>query len=435
MVLDFKHIGDIMKYKIQNLEKSKVKITLTLEGSVWETELENAYNKHKGKYNITGFRKGKAPRKVIEQNYGEGVFFEDALADSFYKFYFEILAKEKQLQPVADPALNIIEISKEKLIVEATVELQPTVSVKKYTGFKIKQDAVKVTDKDVVAQMNKLVEQNARFVETTDAIKNGDIANFDFVGSVDGVEFEGGKAEGFDLEIGSGRFIEGFEAQLVGAKAGEQVDVNVVFPAQYHAAELASKPALFKCKVNTVKQKQTPELNDELIANSTEYETLEQYKAECKLHLEEQAKKQAQVKLEADILEKIVENTEVEIPDVMINQEVEQMVSDFEMRLMYQGLNLSDYVNHLGQTLEQFKKERREDAKKNVTLRLALVHILEKENLMVTEEDLHAKFEEMAKQSGKSLKETKEKLDEHTLSHVQNDILMSKVLTFLTTNN
>lgn len=424
-----------MDYKVQKLEKNQAKLTITLNKEEWQAEIENAYNKHKNRYNITGFRPGKAPRKVIEKNYGEGVFFEDALSESFYKYYFEILQKEPSLEVVDAPSLNVLDISPEILVIEAELQLQPEVVVKKYTGFNVKSEPQKVTDEQVEFQVKKLLEQNVRFVESDKPLEKGNVANIDFVGSINGKPFEGGASDGYELEIGSHSFIDTFEDQLIGLKAGDKKDVTVSFPADYHVAELAGKPAVFAVTVNQVKVKEYPQLTDEFIGDVTEFNTIEEYKKDLKAGLEKQAVDTAYVQLQTKILDKVLENTEVEIPESMVDHEVEHSIGDFENRLMYQGLNLETYVNYLNTTVEDFKKSRRSDAEKNVKVRFALGHILTKENIKLEAKEIEEKIAQMAENAKKPLEEYKKLIDDHALSHIENDILMEKLLTFLVHNN
>lgn len=427
--------GEIMDYQVEKLEKNKAKIVVTLNQQEWQKEIDAAYNKHKGRYNITGFRPGKAPKKVIEQHFGAGVFYEDAMSDCFYQYYFEILEKEKELQPIDYPKLNILDISPEKLVVEAVVELQPEVVVKKYTGFQIPNTKKEVTDKEVEAKLNEFVEQNARFVDTQKPVKNGDLVNLNFSGSIQGKKFKGGTAEGYDLTIGSHSFIDTFEDQLIGLQVGDEKEVAVTFPTPYQAKELEGKPAVFKVKINSIKEKQVPQLNDELVANATEFKTVEEYKADILKQLQVQAAEQADAEQQNAILNKVLENTQMDIPSVLVEHELEHMMEDFNMRLMYQGLSLDAYLKYMNTTLDAFKKERRVDAEKNVKLSYALQHILSKEGLDLTDAELQQHLAENAKLAQKTVEEYTKTIDEHRMGHIKNDILMKKLVDFLVKNN
>ncbi|MCI5714747.1 MAG: trigger factor [Firmicutes bacterium] len=424
-----------MDYKINKEEKNLVKIDITLSKEEWETEIEQAYTRTRNKYNVEGFRKGKAPRKVIESVYGANVFYEEALSEGFYKAYMDILSKEPTLEPVDAPNLNVKKVDADGVELEATVVVKPDVKVAKYTGFNIVLKKNKVTKEQLEAEMDRVKEQNVRLVEVEREIKDGDVANINFSGSVDGVKFDGGTSEDYDLGIGSHSFIEGFEEQLIGLKAGEDKDVNVTFPTEYHVKELAGKPAVFACHVNSVKEKQYPELNDEFASNVSEYETMAEFKAHMEEHLQEHLDEHAKVDAENEIIDKIVENTEVEVPTQMVDNELDNMMKDMEYRLMYQGLNLEAYANYMGTTVDKIKEDRRPDALKSVKVRLALSYILDKEKITVTDKEFDEKVEEMANSSKKSVKEVKDSLTEDRINYMKNDILMNKLIDFLMEKN
>ncbi len=424
-----------MDYKINKEEKNLVKIDITLSKEEWETEIEQAYTRTRNKYNVEGFRKGKAPRKVIESVYGANVFYEEALSEGFYKAYMNILSKEPTLEPVDAPNLNVKKVDAEGVELEATVVVKPDVKVAKYTGFDIVLKKNKVTKEQLEAEMDRVKEQNVRLVEVEREIKDGDVANINFSGSVDGVKFDGGTSEDYDLGIGSHSFIEGFEEQLIGLKAGEDKDVNVTFPTEYHVKELAGKPAVFACHVNSVKEKQYPELNDEFASNVSEYETMAEFKAHMEEHLQEHLDEHAKVDAENEIIDKIVENTEVEVPTQMVDNELDNMMKDMEYRLMYQGLNLEAYANYMGTTVDKIKEDRRPDALKSVKVRLALSYILDKEKITVTDKEFDEKVEEMANSAKKSVKEVKDSLTEDRINYMKNDILMNKLIDFLMEKN
>ncbi len=424
-----------MEYKIKKLPKSEVEIEISLNANEWQAEVENAYNKNKGKYNIEGFRKGKAPRKVIEKMYGPTIFYEDAISEAFYNNYIQVLNKEKELEPVDNPSLDVKSVSDDGAVLVAKVVVRPEVKLNKYTKFGVEEHKHEVTDKDVEKELKTAREQNARLEEVNRPIKKGDIANIDFAGSIDGVPFDGGTSEGYDLEIGSKSFIEGFEDQLIGVSAKEEKDVLVTFPSDYHAEELKGKNAVFKVKVNSVKEKILPELDDAFASDVSEFETLEEYKADIKKHLEEHMKEHIRIELENEILDKIVENMEVEVPNAMVETELDGMLKDLEYRLMYQGLKLEDYAKYIGKTVEEIRKERKKDALKSVKIRLALQEIIKKENLDLTDKEVDEKIKEMAKSANKTIKDYKNSLTPEHLNYIKNDILMNKLMNFLVENN
>lgn len=424
-----------MEYKIKKLEKSMVQINITLNKQEWEKEVEESYTRTRNKYNVEGFRKGKAPRKVIEKMYGANVFYEDALSEGFYKAYMEILSKESKLEPVDAPNLSVKSMDDNGVELEAKVVVKPEVKVNKYKGFDVELENKKITEKELNAEINKIKEQNVRLVEVEREIKKGDVANINFSGSIDGVKFEGGTSENYDLEIGSKSFIEGFEEQLIGLKTGDEKDVKVTFPANYHAKDLANKPAVFACKINAVKEKQYPELNDEFASNVSEFETFDDFKKDLEQHLQHHADEHAKIDAENKIIDLILENTEVEIPDAMVENELDNLMKDLEYRLMYQGLNLEAYANYMNTTVEKLRADRKKEALKSVKVRLALTYILDKEKINVTDEDVNEKIKEMAKSAKKTIKEYKESLNEDRLNYLKNDILMNKLLTFLLDKN
>lgn len=424
-----------MEYKINKLPKNEVEIEITLNEKEWQDQVEGAYQRNKGKYNIEGFRKGKAPRKVIEKLYGPTIFYEDAVSEAFYVSYMEIMNKEKDFEPVDTPTLDVKEVSDKKVVIVSKVAVKPEVKLTKYTKFGVKPHDHKVTDEDVEHELKHAQEQNARLEEVEREVKVGDIANINYSGSVDGVVFDGGTAENYDLEIGSHTFIEGFEEQVVGLKAGEEKDINVTFPKEYHAENLKGKPAVFKVKVNSVKEKVLPELDDAFASDISEFETLAEYKADIKKHLEHHMEEHIRIELENEILDNVIQNMEVEIPGSMVENELDNMFKEIEYRLMYQGLTLNDYASYMQTTVEALREERRAQAEKNVKIRLALQEIIRLEKIDFTEKEVDAKIEEMAKSANKSTKEYKNSLSNDHLNYIKNDILMSKLMNFLVENN
>ena len=424
-----------MKYKVTSHKNNEVALEVTLSAEEWDKEVENAYNKHKGEYPVEGFRKGRVPRKVIEKTYGPTVFFEEALAEGFGKAYSEVLAKEKDIDPVDAPELSVKSLDEKGVVITAVVPVMPEVKLGAYKGLKISHEPRKITAKDVDVELERVREQNVRYVEKQGAIENGDIANIDFKGFKGNVQFDGGTAEAYDLEIGSHSFIEGFEEQLVGKKAGDEVDVKVTFPKEYQAKELAGQPAVFKVKVNVVKSKELPELNDAFASDVSEFETLAAYKEHIKEHLGEHAQEDAKIQTENEIIEKIVAGMQVDVPNALVETELNNIMQDMEYRLMYQGLKLEDYAKYLGKSLDELREGRRADALKGVKVRLAMQEIVKQEKLEVSKEELEAKIKDLAKSAKKTIKEYKESLCEDRISYIKNDILLSKLLAFLVENN
>ena len=427
-----------MKYEKKELKDNKYEVTMTLDAKEWEAAVEQAYQKNKAKYNVQGFRKGHTPRKVLEKTYGENMFYEDAIDGSFYRYYFEMLSKEEGIKPVAAPDLDIKEISKEKgLTLVVTIQGKPDVEMGDYKGLEVKAVEVKVTKKDVDAEIDKAVKSQVKFEEVKDrAVKVGDIATIDFSGSIDGVKFDGGTATDYDLEIGSHSFIDNFEDQLVGLKVGDSKDVKVNFPENYHQESLKGKPAVFAVTVKAIKEKKYPEVNDEFASSVSEFETLDAWKKDIETKLKEKAAKEAERKQENDLVEKVVENCKVNVPDVMVEEQLEDYIQDFARTLSYQGLSLEGYLAYTGSTIEQLKETRREDAKKTVKTRLVFEQIIEKENLAVTDEDVEKKFNEKVLDGKvKTIEEIKKEMGPEQLAYFQNNLLLNKLITFLKNNN
>ena len=425
-----------MKYTISKKEKNVVVLEVSLSANEWKEEVDKAYNKNKGKYAVEGFRKGKAPRKVIESMYGPTVFFEDALTDAFSRCYTEVLEKDKSIDPIDAPTLSVKSLDEKGVVIEAEIPVMPEVKLNKYTGLGISVQPKKVTDKQVNDELKRVQQEQARLVEVTDApIEVGNVANINFEGFIDGKAFDGGKGDNYDLEIGSHSFIDTFEDQLVGLNVNDEKDVNVTFPENYQVAELKGKPAVFKVKINAIKKKELPEINDAFASDVSEHETLAEYKKHIKEHLEEHAEKDAKIETENKIIDAIIKNMEVEIPDVLVENELDNYMKDMEYRLMYQGIRLEDYANYLNISLEDLRKERKTEALKSVKVRLAMQEILKLEKIEVTNEDINNKVKDLAKKSKKTIKEYKDNMSEQSLNYLKNDILMNKLLTFLVENN
>ena len=426
-----------MKYTTKAAEKSTVKITLKFDGEEWKEAQNKAYLKTRGRFAVNGFRKGKAPKNVIEHAYGKGVFYEDALNILFSDNYGSVIEKnEKKFTVVGDPDISVEALSDDGVTMVATVPVKPEVKISAYKGIKIREYAYNVEDAEVDAELNRLLDRNARKVAVTDrAAQNGDVVNIDFVGTVDGVKFDGGEAEGFDLTLGSGQFIPGFEDQVVGMNIGDSKDVNVTFPENYQAEALKGKPAVFAVKLNGIQGKELPELTDEFIKDATGSETVEAYKAKTKERLQSQADKRAVDATENSILEAIAANTEVEIPQAMIDREIDSLVQKFEYQLMYQGLKLQDYLDFLKTTMADFRKNYEEAATKNVKHQLIISQIIADEKIEATEDEVNAKIAEQAKSVEKDTEEYKKSMDPRQFDYIRSDIIITKLFDMLKANN
>ena len=426
-----------MKYTTKAAEKSTMKITMKFDADEWKDALNKAYVKTKGRYSVNGFRKGKAPRNVIEHAYGKGVFFEDALNVLFSENYGTVLDKEeKKFTAVGDPELSVDDLSDDGVTLVAVTPVRPEVKIGSYKGMKIKEFAYNVEDADVDKEIERLLDRNARKIEVSDRpCQNGDTVNIDFVGTIDGVKFDGGEAAGFDLTLGSGQFIPGFEDQVVGMNVGESRDVNVRFPENYQAEELKGKDAVFAVKLNSVKGKELPELTDAFIKDATGSETIEGYKAKTKERLQQQADKNSLDATENSILDAISATAEAEIPQAMIEREIDGLVQKFEYQLMYQGLKLQDYLDFIKTTKEEFRKNYEEQAKKNVLNQLVISQIIKDEKIEATDEEVEAKVAEQAASVDKSAEEYKKGMDPRQYDYIKSDIIITKLFDFLKANN
>lgn len=424
-----------MKYEVEK-QKGSVKAVFTLTDAEWETEIDSAYQRTKGKFTVPGFRKGHAPRRMIESMYGAGAFFDDAFETCFRRCYSEFLHKETEIRPVDEPKVDFVPSDK-GMCFSATVTVKPEVVLGEYKGMKVGKVEYNVTEEDVTREIEHAVERASREVAVERAVENGDKVMLDYSGSIDGVKFPGGTAEKQQLVIGSNSFIPGFEEQMVGMKTGEEKDLAVKFPEDYHAKEMAGKDAVFNVKVHEITVKEKPEVNDAFAKEVSEYETLADYKKGIREKLEKQNAERADRENENALMEEIVKNVTVDVPDCMVNDELDYMVRDFEYRIgsMYGGMKLEDYFKYTGTTEEDFRKQRRETALNSVKLRLSLEAIIKAEKIEVTEADTDAMLREIAENAGKSFEDYKKEVSERELPYIKSDALMKKVVDFLKANN
>lgn len=424
-----------MKAELVKKEGNKVTLKITVDNNKFEEAVNKAYNKTKGKYNIPGFRKGKAPKVVIETQYGKGVFYNDAIDMLFPEVYPEAI-KELNIDPIDRPDLDIEEISKDNgLVMVVNVEVKPEFELGAYKGIEISKVDNTVSEEDVEARLNEMVNRNARLTSVEDkALENGDTAVIDFEGFENGVAFEGGKGENYNLVIGSNTFIPGFEDQLVGKKAGDEVEVNVTFPETYHAENLAGKPVVFNVKVNDVKVKEVPALDDEFAKDTTEFETLAELRADVKAKLEEQAKNAADAEMRNALVEKVSANTEVEVPEAMVQHQIDNMLMELNYQLQYQGLNLEQLLQMTGRGLDELREERRADAERLVKSSLVLEAIAEKENVEANDADVDAELEKMAAMYNMEVEKIKSSLRETDIEDIKGQIKIRKTLDLLVEN-
>ncbi len=386
-----------MSVKITKLEGSKIKLEFNVEKEKFNAALDEAFRKNSGKIKMPGFRNGRVPRNVIEKTYGEGVFYDEAFNIVAEKEYVAAI-EENNLEVVSHPEVNIDEIGKDKdLVFSIEVYTKPEAKLKQYKGLEIEKVNTEVIDEDVKAELDNIRNRNARLVAKEDgAVENGDIANIDFEGFLDGVAFEGGKAEKYDLEIGSGSFIPGFEEQLVGMKAGEEKDITTTFPENYGNQDLAGKETIFKIKLHEIKKKELPELDDEFAKDVSEFDTLEEYTKSVKERLEKARETQAKAEKETKAVDALCENVEVEIPEPMVHSQIHQMIHEFEQNLAYQGMTLEQYKQILNIDDKALHEQFEASAVKDIKLKLALEIILKEENLEVTMDEINARIDELA---------------------------------------
>ncbi|MDE6874619.1 MAG: trigger factor [Lachnospiraceae bacterium] len=422
-----------MSFQVEDLGKNMVKLTIEATAEDFEKALEKAYHKNKGRINVQGFRKGKAPRAIIEKMYGAGIFYEDAANEVIPEAY-DAAAKECGLEIVSRPSIDVTQVEKGKsFIFTAEVAVKPAVTLGQYKGVEVKKADLEVSEEELGAQLDKAREQNSRTVTVEDrAVQQGDIATIDFEGFVDGVAFEGGKGTDHALEIGSHSFIDTFEDQLVGKNIGEECEVNVTFPQEYHAAELAGKPAMFKVTVKGIKVKELPQLDDDFAQDVSEYETLEEYKESVKKEIAEKKAREAKSAKEDSVVGQIVENAQMDIPQPMIETQKRQMADEFAQRLQMQGLNLEQYMQFTGMTPERFLETLEPQALKRIQSRLVLEEVAKAENLVVSDEELENEMKRMAENYNMELDRVREMLGEEEKKLLTTDLQVQKAIDFVT---
>lgn len=421
-------------YKFEKNNKQGI-LKISISATEWEKALQNAYEENKGRFNIQGFRKGKAPRRVIEQNYGDTVFFDDAFDSVISTEYAKFLEENKDITPAGHPHVSMDSFTADKGV-EATLtfDIMPEFSLPDLKTIKVKKEEAVVTDEEVEREIENERKARARYVEEDKAAENGDYATIDFVGYVNGEKFEGGEAQDYRLELGSHTFIEGFEEQVIGMKNGEEKDINVKFPENYMAENLKGKPAVFKVILKKVEKKVLPEIDDKYVSDTTEFETLEEYKKSIKENLKKIAEERAERDYEVKLLDEIADKANIDVPDTMVEHELHHMVEDFEHRLSHQGMTMDLYLGYIGKTLEQFKEERKVDAEKNIKTRLVLQRLISQFNLTVTSEELDKTIEEYASKYNMTAEDFKKSMSPDDYGYFENTAIMTKVLTFIKSN-
>ncbi|MCR5812010.1 MAG: trigger factor [Lachnospiraceae bacterium] len=426
-----------MSVTVEKLEKSMAKLTIEVSAEDFDKAINKVYLKQRNRISVPGFRKGKAPRKLIEQMYGTGVFLEDAINDTINSTYPEAAQSCEIANEISsNPEIELVQAEAGKpLIYTAEVAVKPPVGLGKYKGVEVEKTDVSVSDEEVDAELAAEQEKNASYNEITDRpVADGDKVNLNFEGFVDGVAFEGGKGEDYPLTIGSGSFIPGFEEQLVGAEIGKEIEVNVTFPEDYQSKDLAGKPAVFKCTVLKITQKVLPELNDEFADDVSEFSTLEEYKADIRKNLEVRKEEKARTEKENKVIDAIIADSEIEIPEPMLKAQQEQIVDEFAQRLQSQGLNIDQYFSYIGGSREKMMEEVKDQADKRIRTRLVLEEIVKAENIVATEEDFEVELGKLAEAYGTDVDTVKKIFEGREKDRMMEDIAVQKAVSFVADN-
>lgn len=417
-----------MKYTLGEKKNGVIEVKFVLNAKEWEEEVAKAYETHKKDYKKEGFRNGKVPRKVLEQTYGENLFFEDAFNDSFPALYTKMLEKEKQIYPVDYPAISVEKMDKTGLEFTAKITLLPEVTLGEYQGIEIKKKSDKVTESEVKKELEALAEKQVKFVEVSDReAKMGDLVNIDYSGFDGDTQFEGGTAKDQELELGSNTFIPGFEEQVAGMKIGEERDINVTFPEQYHADNLAGKPVVFKIKLLAIREKVLPEINDEFASNVSEFETLADLKKSIKEKLQESKTKEVEADAENRLVEAVVKNAKVDVPASMVDSQIDHELHHMEEAVRMYGIDLNTYMQMMGTSLEQYRASKAKEAEMQVKTSLVLEEIIKKEGLKVLAKDVKAKVAEIAENTKRNVSDVEREMQEKE-SYLKNAILSEKVI-------
>ena len=421
-----------MRLQVEKLEKNMAKLTIEVPAEEFDAAIKNAYNKNKNKFSIPGFRKGKAPLAMLEKMYGAGIFYEDA-ANEVIDASYPKAAEESKEEIVSTPEIKVTQIEKGKaFIYEATVALKPEVTLGEYKGVEVKKAEAVVTDEDVENELTAARKKNGRLIDVEDgAIEDGDNTIIDFTGYIDDKTFDGGAGTDYPLVIGSHSFIEGFEDQLIGKKKGETCDVNVTFPAEYHADELAGKPAKFVVTIKEVKRNELPELNDEFASEVSDFDTLDEYKADIRKKLQEKKEQDAKVENENNVIEKVIENAQMELPQPMVDTQAREMVENYARRLQSQGLNINDYMKYTGMTPEKLMEQMRPEAEKRIKTRLVLEKVVEVENVEVSDEKLDEQINEIAASYKLEGAKLKEMMGEREKEQIREDLKVQAAIDLL----
>jgi trigger factor len=424
-----------MNVKVQDIEKNVVQLEIEVDADTFEEGMKKSFIKNAKQFNVPGFRKGKAPRSIIERYYGEQVLYEDAI-NAVCPDAYDKAVEENDIHPVDRPEIDIVQIGEGRsLIFTAKVTVKPEVELGEYKGVEVEKVESEVTDEDIERELTLAREKNSRLVAVEDRpVKDGDTVNINFEGFIEDVPFEGGKAEDFNLVIGSGKFIEGFEEQLIGAEEGQEIDINVTFPEDYGNKDLAGKPALFKVKINSIKVKELPELDDEFAKDVSEFDTLDEYKADLRNKLTERMQQQAKRQMEDRVIEKVVKNAKIDLPRVMIDKQIENIIYDFDMRLRYQGMDLQKYLEITGSDINSFREQFEERAENEVRTQLVIEKITKVEGIEASEEETNEEINKLAENYKQSAEDFKKNLANEDIDYIKGNIAFRKTIEWLVEN-
>lgn len=424
-----------MNYTITKNDNGQHVADIKIDAKEWDTYLESAYLRTKDKYTVQGFRKGKAPRNVIEKMYGEHIFMQDALDDAYYKAYTQILSENADIKPISSPSLDIKSFDKDALELLLTIPCTPKFELAQYKGNVYHKHIHTVGEDEVAEAVNRELMRASKLEEKDGAVAMDDFVNLDFEGYIDGEAFEGGSAKDYQLKIGSHSFIDTFEDQLVGLKVGDEKDVNVTFPADYHEPKFSGKPAVFKVKINKIRARVMPELNDEFVKDISEYDTVADFKAGLKKDLEERNANQAKAHLENEILDDIVDRTAIDLPEALLENEKDRMMHGFEQQLAQQGIALDDYAKYIGKTIDEIKAEQSEYAVKSLKSRLVLEKLITEEKIDILDGQYEEKVKEIADSQHMAVADFEKEISEDLKNRILNNILMDNIVKFLIDNN
>lgn len=425
-----------MTYKLGEKKDGKLVVDFKLDSKEWEAQVDKAYQRTKGKYKLDGFRPGKVPRAVLEKTYGEYVFYEDALNYACEDSFFDMLEKEKDIKAVDYPDISIKSVSKTGVEFSATITLMPEVKLGKYEGLEIAKTKVSVSEKEVDAKLKDLQEKQARFVDVEDrAAKMGDLVNIDFSGSVDGEKFEGGTAKDYEIELGSHTFIEGFEDQIAGMKINEQKDINVTFPKEYHAESLAGKPAVFETKLLAIREKQMPEIDDKFASDVSEFETLDELKKDTKAKIKAEKETAAERELENKLVDAVVANAECDVPECMVNNQINRAIEEMKQALSSQGMSYDMYLAYTGMTDEKLRNDRKPETERQIKTSLVLAEIVKAEKIEASEKEFNEKLAELAEKMKKTEAELRKTMTDSQKEVIENNIISEKVIKLLKEKN